>query len=237
MKVAIVEDDASAAERLRDCLQRYETEYRMPFEIAVYPNGSEFLENNGGSADIVFMDIDMPGMNGIQTSGKLRETDDDAIIIIVTDLAQYAIDGYSVNALDFVLKPVEYFSFKLKITKALHAVSSRQSGKITITNEEGTRYANISDIMYVEVQAHNLIYHLKTETVRTTGSLKSAEDSLKGFGFYRCNYCYLINLRYVYEEDGLSVKVGGDRLQISRNRRKGFLEALSDYYRKGGRFQ
>lgn len=154
---------------------------------------------------------------------------------IIVNLAQYAIAGYEVDALDYILKPINYFSFKLKIQKALETVRRVQGTLLTIASDHGQQLVRDSEIFYIEVQGHNLIYHTLHGDLTATGTLKQIEAQLKPSGFYRCNYCYLVNLRHVGFLDGSEVTVGQYKLQISRNRRKEFLQQLTQFYGRGGR--
>ncbi len=235
MRVVIVEDDAASKQRLEACLRQYEAECGTQFSIQWYENGFDFLEKWHQDAEIVFMDVDMPGMNGIETARRMRESDPNVVLIFVTNLAQYAIEGYSVDAMDYVLKPVEYFAFKLKIKKALRSVASSVEIIIPLACEGQMHYLKSSEILYIEVEKHLLTYYTIRGTFVCEGSLKSVEESLTGTDFYRCNYCYLVNLQYVSSVGAANVCVGEHVLQISRNRRKGFLEKLTEYYAKGGR--
>lgn len=237
MRIVIVEDEQEAKQRLQDCLDRYAKEYGTNFSVKWYANGFDFLEAWHQDADIVFMDVDMPGMNGIETARRMREADENVVLIFVTNLAQYAIEGYSVDALDYVLKPVDYFAFKLKIKKALRSVATGQERIIPVQSEGQTYYLKSSQILYVEVEKHDLTYHTVNGDFTCVDSLKNAEEALQDLDFYRCNYCYLVNLRHVSSVGGTEIHVGKATLQISRNRRKAFMEKLSEYYSKGGRVQ
>lgn len=177
----------------------------------------------------------MPGRNGIEASRALRERNQSIVLLFVTNLAQYAIAGYEVDALDYILKPINYFSFKLKIQKALETVRRVQGTLLTIASDHGQQLVRDSEIFYIEVQGHNLIYHTLHGDLTATGTLKQIEAQLKPSGFYRCNYCYLVNLRHVGFLDGSEVTVGQYKLQISRNRRKEFLQQLTQFYGRGGR--
>ena len=237
MRIVIVEDDREAKQRLEDCLHQYEAEYGVSFSIAWYANGFDFLEGWHQDADIIFMDVDMPGMNGIETAHRMREADANVVLIFVTNLAQYAIEGYAVDALDYVLKPVEYFALKLKIKKALRMVAACTEKVVPVPQDGQMHYLKSSEILYVEVEKHALTYHTLNGDFTCDGSLKNAEEVLEGADFYRCNYCSLVNLRHVSAVGSTEVQLGTHTLQISRNRRKGFLEKLTDYYRRGGRAQ
>ena len=216
VKIAIVEDEAASAQLLEECLLRYQAETGAEMTITCFPSAEALLRDYRGEFDLLFMDVDMPGINGIDASRRLREMDSRVVLIFVTNLAQYAIYGYEVDALDYILKPVNYYALMM------------------LPCEGGVRYLNSTEICYVEVQGHELIYHTASgERLRTSGALKQAEAKLGG-GFFRCNYCYLVNFSYVTKVSGNLVTVGGEDLQISRNRRKAFLQQLSQFYGKGG---
>lgn len=232
--IAIVEDDPAAAGILRECVERYEAESGETFRIDHYQSGEEFLASDPEKWQIIFMDIQMSGIDGMETSRRLRKVDRDAVLIFVTNLAQYAIEGYEVGALDFILKPVSYFSFKLKMSKAVKAVRVRKPERFAVNGEGGVWYIKSSELCYIEVMRHNLIYHTVRGELKTTGSLKSEETRLEGMGFFRCNYCYLVNMRHVSSVSGNIVTVNGVELEISRNRKKAFLETLAEFYGRGG---
>ena len=235
LKVAIVEDDEAAKQQLEQCLDQYDAEYHCGFEITWYPSGTVFLEQWNQNAEIVFMDVEMPGLNGVDTARKMRETAPDAVLMFVTNLAQYAIAGYEVNALDFVLKPVNYFSFKLKITRALEAAQKNHGSILQVNTDHGTEYIKATEVWYIEVQSHDLLYHTAHGVLKTSGALKKLEEKLQPEGFFRCNYCYLVNLRHVQYLHGNVVAVGSDELQVSRNRRKDFLVRMTQFYGTGGK--
>lgn len=234
MNIAIVEDENAAAALLTEYLQRYGEEMGETFEIIRYPDAQAFLEPYDHAHQIVFMDIQMPGMDGMEASRRLREIDPHVVLIFVTNLAQYAIYGYEVGALDFILKPVNYFSLKLKIGKAVAAAKARLNTQFVVRNDEGNWYLKASEIYYVEVMKHDLLYHTTKGKIETAGSLKQEEKRLGDLGFFRCNYCYLVNLHYVSSVRGNMVTVGGNALEVSRNRKKDFLKRLSEFYGERG---
>ncbi len=235
MKIAIVEDELQAKERLCECLNHYAADNNLEFEINWYQSGDEFLEKWKQEEPIIFMDIELPGKNGIDTAKELREKDNQSVLMFVTNLAQYAIAGYEVNALDYVLKPINYFSFQLKIKKAIDAVRNISGSMVQVSTEKGQEFIKASDIYYIEVQNHDIIYHTIYGEMKSTGALKKIEAELQNEGFFRCNYCYLVNLRHVEYIHGNDVTVGKDTLQISRNRKKEFLQKLTKFYGRGGR--
>ena len=225
VNIAIVEDDAQHASQLELALQAYSSEFGTPLKVTVYPNAMGFLSKYTAEFDIVFMDILMPMMNGMDASRLLREKDSRVMVIFVTNMQQYAIQGYEVGAFDFILKPVHYPEFKLKFTRALSKLlPQKKAANIIIKTDNGMVRLTPELITYVEVQQHHCIYHTHTESFRQYQTMKSAENQLAGYGFARCNNFLLVNLACVTRIDGMNVHLGDTILQMSYPRRKAFLD-------------
>ena len=195
VNIAIVEDDKSQAEQLESTLSRYSNEFRVPLKTTVFYNAMAFLNKYSGEYDIVFMDILMPMLNGMDASRLLREKDDKVMVIFVTNMQQYAIQGYEVGAFDFILKPVRYPEFKLKFTRAMSKLMPQKKvASILIKSESGIVRLTPDQILYVEVQQHHCVYHTRQGDFRQYQTMKSVELQLGEYGFARCNNYLLVNL-------------------------------------------
>ena len=111
IRVAIVEDEDIAARQLEQCLQQYESGHDIRFSSCRFRDALEFLEQYQPLYDLIFMDIGMPGLDGMEAAVRLRAMDSVTPLIFVTSMVQYAVRGYEVDALDFVVKPVRYPTF------------------------------------------------------------------------------------------------------------------------------
>ena len=235
LRIAVVEDDKTYAAQLKEYLVRYGTEKNQKISVALFPDGEDIVTDYSAEFDIILMDVEMTFMDGMTTAERIREKDNEVVIIFTTNMPQYAIQGYKVDALDYVLKPISYFAFSQRIDRALTRVKKKEATYITVAQKGGKKKLNVDKICYVEVRDHDLIYHSTKGDIVTKSSMKEAEDTLGGTKFFRCNRCYLVNLEYVEDFRGNDVTVASDVIQVSRARKKAFMDALNDYMNEVGR--
>ncbi len=232
INVAIVEDERQAAEKLINCLERLQETNDEHFYITCFSDPDQFFFSFQSQFDLIFMDIQMPGMDGMKAAEKLRKLDEVAALVFVTNLARYAINGYEVGALDYILKPLDFDAFRLKMRKVLRYCHSQEQNdrQITISTAKGDVRIPLNDLLYVEIAGHDIVYHTAADSLSTYGTMKALEQDLQPQGFFRCNNCYLVNLRYVRKIEGFMVWVKDAELTISRPRKKAFLSALAQFH-------
>lgn len=231
-RVIIAEDDLSCTRELQRFMDDFGRETGHTFHITHYDNGEDLLENYRPEYDLLLLDVDMPFIDGMTAATQIRRMDPEVVIVFVTNLAQYAIQGYSVSAFDYILKPLNYFSFSQRLNRILRHVRKREGFYITVAVKGGAVKLEAGDIFYVERLGYQLVFHTRTGVhvaVSSASSLQQVEDALAGKGFARCNKGYLVNLAYVNGVHDGCVVVHGEKLLISRGRRVAFLEALADY--------
>lgn len=124
IKIAIVEDEQLYAKQLHEYLRKYEKENGEAIEVTIYSDGDQIVEKYQSQYDIILMDIEMKFMDGMSAAEEIRKIDTEVVIIFITNMTQYAIRGYAVDALDYVLKPVSYFALSQRLNRAIGVCES-----------------------------------------------------------------------------------------------------------------
>lgn len=236
LRIGILEDEKQWSDELTGFLERYKSEHSdFSYTVKLFVTGGKLLFDYKQDYDLLFMDIRLPDMLGIDAAREIRKTDSNVMIVFVTNLTQYAIDGYEVNAFDYILKPLMYSPFELKLTRIVNMLARKGARKwLTLRTKQETFRIDADSVLYVEVSGHDLIFHTDSRDYRVWGTLSKVEEELSDASFSRCNACYLVNLKYVENVKSLTVLVKGTALAMSRTRRRDFMEELARY--KGGSF-
>lgn len=235
INVAIVEDEKPAAELISSYLQEFGRQEEEEFSVRVFGDAVSFLENYKPDFDLVFMDIMMPSIDGMRAAKKLRERDRNVQIIFVTSMSQFAVKGYEVAALDFIVKPVSYFDFCIKMRRAVFAVRSCDGRSVVVPAEGGELRIFVRDLQYIEVSGHNCRYHIAPHRVAEgRNTIRGLSALLQPYHFMRCNSCYLVNPIWIEYVGGYTVRVAGVELQISHPRKKEFTREFNEWAARGG---
>lgn len=228
--IAIVEDNDNYAGIIIDYISQYMKENNEELNIIRFNNADDFLKDYQQIYSVILMDIQMPGIDGMNASFEIRKIDKTVSIIFITSMVQFAQKGYEVNAVSFMLKPINYYDFSLKLKKALDISIMNENRNITLSTKNGICRISTDKIMYVEIIKHKLIYHLVDELIEITGVLSEVEQKLNEYGFLRCNQCYLVNPKFIRTVIGKEVLVGSDYLAISRPRYNQFMKDLTNWF-------
>lgn len=229
MKVAVVDDIPRDAQLLVQYLNRFQAEQDISMQIDPFYASIDFLEEYDGTFDIVFLDIEMPGTDGLTAAREIRSRDDAVAIIFITNMAQYAIHGYEVNAVDFMIKPVGYFNFAQKLAKAIRFLRRRSQHTVLLVGEDGVIRLSASDVWYVEKDRDNLVYHTRQGVFRKRGTMKAEKELLQGLPFEECTVGCLVNLEAVQRIGREHVYLKEGQLPLSRRMKKDFTQSYIDF--------
>lgn len=230
IRILMVEDNDADARRLSQHLERYGAEHGKGLSVKRLRSALEFAEARP-AADLILMDIDMPGMTGMEAAQVLREDDSVTPLVFVTSLAQYAVEGYQVDAIDFMVKPVAYEDFSARMDRAMRRVAHNAGHTIAVSNRQETRLVDLADLSYVEARNHDLIYHLSDGSeLKARGKLAALEQELANSPFARFSKSVIANLAHVRRVQGDEVEMdGGGSAWLSRSCKKSALEAIAKY--------
>lgn len=230
IRIAVVEDEETCIRRMEEYLVKYNETSGEELDWTVYRDGDQIMKAFRAQFDLIFMDIQMKFIDGMTAAEEIRCLDSEVEIVFVTNMAQYAVKGYEVGALDYIVKPISYPAFSQKLEKVIARIHKRKSSFLMIPVKGGILRQNTADIYYIESDGHYLIYHTADGERKAAGTMKAAEDVLSGKHFFKINKCFLVNLRHV---DGIRDKcavVRGERLPVSRPKMSAFMQELAVYW-------
>jgi DNA-binding LytR/AlgR family response regulator len=228
IKIAVVEDNVTERKRINSYLNDYATTKKREFSITNFNDGLEFIEGYANLFDIVFLDIEMPRMNGLTAAKQFRKLDENAIIIFVTNLTQYAIQGYEVDAMNYLVKPIKSFTFNHALDKAIIQINKNADNYLIFKVDGILKKVNANNILYLEAFGHDIVCHGLSEDFSFPSSLNELESqtSVAPYNFIRIHRSIIVNPKHIREVRTNTIVVGDAQLPISRNQKKCVLECL-----------
>lgn len=231
LKIAIVEDCDEDAAVLTEHIQRYSNESGYRFEINRIVTVLNFVSDYRPIYDLIFFDIVMPEMNGMEAARRIREIDRSVVLAFITNMAQYAIEGYEVEAAAFIVKPASYEAFREKMIKLVKLGEKAHKKAPLLVGDNYGRNVRIfaSDVYYI-LKDKNYVYFYEADGVyKKREELKLTLPKLKGVPFIQINSGCCVNLDYLDEILLKSVKIKGKEFPVARARRKTFIENYMSY--------
>ena len=230
LRIAIVDDEKIICEQIKDFIQKEHGDC----QIDSYFSGQTFLEA-GKRFDLVFLDIQMEGMDGMDTARALRKTQPEAVLIFVTGSKEYVFEAFDVSAFHYLLKPLEETKFKEVLARALLESQRCKTGRqerLFIRTKNLT--IDQKDILYIESRGKKVDIHTLKETFSIYGAMNELETQLSK-SFYRCHRGYLVNMAYITEYGADSITLtGGARVYLTKKKHGEFVKAYMWYLQNGG---
>lgn len=230
-KIAIVDDDVEVTQRLAAYCQQFAAEEGIELSVQQFNSSEVFLEfyQEQTAYDLLLLDIEMGEMTGMEAAQVIRQYDQDVTIIFVTNMIQYAIQGYAVDALDFVVKPVDYDAIYFRLKRTFYQKQRQREESMSINTIAGELQVSVQDLLFVEVRGHQLYYHTVDKVYQGRGSMKAVEATLSNRYFAKPHQSFLVNLGKIDRISGLTIEIGEQEVPISRVRQREFLTAFSNF--------
>lgn len=231
IRIAVVEDEPKMANTLLEYMERVSQKTGNIYVADTFSSGESFLQQPEGKYQLVLFDIILPGISGMEAARKLRERDKDTGIVFITNMVQYAVKGYEVHALDYILKPVRYPDFESKFLRAVKQVAARKSEIVIVETTEGMLCCPVNELFCIRGEGHLVTYITEHGAYMKRGfSLKNAEKQLARFPFFRISGNYLVNLCCIRRIGEDRVMAGHTDIPISKAKRTELLKTLAAYF-------
>ena len=235
--IAICDDEKYFSHILKNMISTFMAQRGIEYSLDMFGSGIEllsYLSDHAVQTTVVFLDINMEDMDGIETATRIRKLSKDVYIVFVTAYIKYSLEGYKVNAIRYLIKGD--VNFEKSLEECMNAILENMNyGIQTVSFEfkDGKRDIVIDNIIYIESNLHTLRFVMMSapkEEYIMLATLNEVEESLKDFGLVRIHQSYLINLSHVKTVNAqLVIMDNGDKLSVSRSKYKSFKEALARY--------
>lgn len=234
IRIAIVDDNVAHSEILYNMLFQYAKEQSISIDVDKFEDGFSFMDTyEKKTYDAVFLDLIMPGMDGMEIAKSIRRTNQIISIIFITSTASSAVMGYKVEALDYMIKPVSYTNLYFAMNKLIKVCErNRMKKSIQIKLEGSIIFVNTEDIIYIESVRHSCIFHTDEGDYTAVISIGALEEELEKYHFARCHKSFIINLARITKMTNKSVQLGKNGLEvpISREKQKALMQKLVLFY-------
>lgn len=231
INIGIVEDSQVDQEKLSKVIATYFNKNSIEYSLKVFNTANSFLSSND-IFDLLFFDIFLGGsLTGMDIARKARERlGNNLVIVFITSSMAYAIEGYSVDASAYIIKPITEEEFNLKMPRIIDKINSKVNDFIILTTSEEKVSVNINDIDYIEVYGHYLTYRVNNKKYIVRQTLSDAENKLSKFGFFRINKFNIVNIRKISKFIGDDVYIKDAVLKVARSRKQEFKKELVKNY-------
>lgn len=231
INVVICDNNVAFLNTLNQYFNKYKSEHKTNLKLTLFHNGEDLINNYCFAFNIIFLDILIPGMDGITVAKKIRESDSRVVIIFLASTLKYSLMGYSVRAANYVMKPVSYKKFKIELDKAISYCNEIEQQFITIKNATGIYKIYVNDISFIETCNHRTLIHTKKKNITCFHNMKKLEKDLQPFGFIRCHSSYIVNISYIESIEKLLITlISSEQIPISQQKRKQVMKNIAVYF-------
>lgn len=231
LHLAICDDEKDFVTYLKGLLEQYAAESNENIKITVYYDGMELIERYDTTIDLIFLDIQMRLLNGLQAAERIRRMDEEVGIIFLTTLPQYGLEGYKYQAVNYIMKPMKYIRLKTELDQWLKKRRKDDNPALIISNDTGRYKVFLKSLRYVETAHRKLLLHTEQEDLICSKSMKEMEQKLQDGGFIRCHTSYIVNPFFIRGVSRLEIElITGELIPVSQPKRKEVMKKLTEYW-------
>ncbi len=230
LRIAVCDDEKIIAQQIENMIKKCLPECN----ISKYFSGNDLLKSCI-KFDIIFLDIQMENMNGIETAREIRRRENDTVIIFITGIKEYVFEAFDVSAFHYLLKPVNEEKLKEVACRAVNEINKKaKKQQFFIKTRDKSIAVDVDDILFMENEMRKIAVHTKREVIRFYGSMSDIEEKV-GDKFYRCHRGYLVNMEHIAEYDNENIYLtNGDKVYLSREKYQNFVKHYMRFLRKVG---
>lgn len=231
MRIAVIDDTPSERGELSDYIKRYFTENFIYKTVDFFENGEQFLSVwKRGAYDLIFIDIYLSGINGIDLAENIRQTDDNCILIFTTNSADFAVKGFEVRASDYLVKPFPYDKFKTSMDYCIRTLQKRSS-YIEVKESRTMVKIRLEDILFTDYFNHYILIHTYSRIVKSYMKFDDFSPLLLRYPQFLCCYrnCIVNMDKVISVEKNDFILVNEERVPIIRRKRQEIHQSYADY--------
>lgn len=232
MVIGICDDNEVIRNELCRLCKQYIESSLINFKIVSFSSGEAVLAYPD-SIDIIFMDIQMRGINGLATAKKIRERDENMIIIFLTGYKAYMQEGYQVRAFRYLVKPMKSEDFFRTLNEAVSELT--RNTRAILTRDGKTLFVRLHEIMYIECEGRNSLIRTKNYYFESTMTMQQWQNLLNTDSFYRVHKTYIVNMEYVKEIGKNIILDNGEKVELAVRQAAKFKRACKEYRKRNAR--
>lgn len=216
LHIGVCEDNLIHRTILIDFMKAFLTENELSFELYEFKSGEELLEKYPSNLDILFLDIQMDKLTGMDTAKKLRVFDNRVEILFTTSISDYVHEGYEVSAYRYLMKPLTYEVIQKHLKECISNIMEKETNFLVINNKNTLIKINLDLVLYIETESRELLIHKIDKSHRIKMSMKKLDKLLNNKFFFRCHNSFLVNLKMVEILDKNTVYINSVPIPVSK---------------------
>lgn len=232
LRIGVCDDEESIRNHLIGLCNKFQENTLSRFELIGFSSGEELLKYKE-PIDILFLDVQMKGINGLKTAIKIREKDDSMSIIFVTGYRSFMQEGYRVKAFRYILKPLKEEDFMKALGEAIQDL--KKNSKAILGKDGSTIFIKLDQLLYIEYGNRSSLARTKTCCYESSLTMSEWENILDTGDFYRVHKAYIVNMKFVEEINKTIILENGEKVELSFRKLAKFKKACKDYRMRNAR--